>query len=128
MDIHIRANATPSTAAIIEVDRGGGTVLTTHGHGIIDVHSNSKEKEFSLGGSYGVNEGQFKLNVLGMINRELSISDTHKLRAMYDADIQAGDRVIWNGETYEVDGEVFKTKSPTGRVSSTRCTIAKWAG
>ena len=60
--------------------------------------------------------------------RELSISDTHKLRAMYDADIQAGDRVIWNGETYEVDGEVFKTKSPTGRVSSTRCAIAKWAG
>ena len=45
-----------------------------------------------------------------------------------DADIQAGDRIIWNGDTYEIDGEVFHTKSPTGRVSSTRCTLVKWSG
>lgn len=60
--------------------------------------------------------------------REIAVSDQRRLRAMYDADIQAGDRVVWNGETYEVDGEVFKTKSPTGRVSSTRCALARWRG
>ena len=60
--------------------------------------------------------------------RELQISDTYRLRALYDADIQPGDRIGWNGETYEVDGDVFRTKSPTGRVSSTRCTIARWQG
>ena len=61
-------------------------------------------------------------------DRVLNVSDRRTLRAPYNADIQAGDRVIWNGETYEVDGEVFHTKSPTGRVSSTRCTLVRWKG
>ena len=56
------------------------------------------------------------------------VSDRRTLRAMYDADIQTGDRVVWNGTLYEVDGEVFHTKSPTGRVSSTRCTLVRWRG
>ena len=57
-----------------------------------------------------------------------NVSDRRTLRASYDADIAVGDRVIWNGETYEVDGEVFHTKSPTGRVSSTRCTLVRFTG
>ena len=31
-------------------------------------------------------------------------------------------------ETYEIDGDVFHTKSPSGRVSSTRCALVKWSG
>lgn len=60
--------------------------------------------------------------------RLVNVSDRRTLRAMYDADIQAGDRVVWDGKTYEVDGEVFHTKSPTGRVSSTRCSLVRWNG
>jgi len=60
--------------------------------------------------------------------RTLNVSDSRTLRASYDADIQAGDRVIWNGDVYEVNGEVFHTKSPTGRVSSTRCQLVRWTG
>lgn len=60
--------------------------------------------------------------------RVLNVSDRRTLRAMYDADIQAGDRITWNGETYEIEGEVYHTKSPTGRVSSTRCTLVRWSG
>ena len=60
--------------------------------------------------------------------RVLQVTDRRTLRAPYDADIQAGDRVIWNGETYDVEGEVFHTKSPTGRASSTRCTLARFKG
>ena len=60
--------------------------------------------------------------------RVTQVSDRRTLRADYAADIQAGDRVIWNGDTYEVDGEVFHTKSPTGRISSTRCTLVRWEG
>ena len=60
--------------------------------------------------------------------RVLNISDRRTLRAPFDADVQAGDRVIWNGETYEIEGEVFHTKSPTGRVSSTRCTLVRFKG
>ena len=61
-------------------------------------------------------------------DRVLQVSDRRTLRAMYDADILPGDRVIWNGATYDIDGEVFHTKSPTGRVSSTRCTLVRWEG
>lgn len=61
-------------------------------------------------------------------SRTMQISDARTLRAGYDADIKPGDRVVWNGATYEVDGEVFHTKSPTGRVSSTRCNLKRWEG
>lgn len=60
--------------------------------------------------------------------RTLNVSDRRTLRAKYDADIKAGDRIVWEGNTYEVEGEVFHTKSPTGRVSSTRCTLVRWDG
>ena len=61
-------------------------------------------------------------------DRTLNISERYTLRAKYDADIEAGDRIVWNGNTYEIEGEVFHTKSPTGRVSSTRCTLVRWVG
>lgn len=60
--------------------------------------------------------------------RVTQVDDRRRLRCMYDADVEKGDRVVWDGATYEVDGEVFKTKSPTGRVSSTRCALARWEG
>ena len=61
-------------------------------------------------------------------DRTLNIIDKRLLRAPYDADIQAGDHVIWNGEEYAIDGEVYHTKSPAGRASSTRCTLIRWQG
>lgn len=60
--------------------------------------------------------------------RLLNVNDSRTLRANYDADIQEGDRVIYDGNIYEVSGEVFHTQSPTGRASSTRCTLTRWTG
>ena len=60
--------------------------------------------------------------------RALQNRDSRTLRANYDADIKSGDHIMWNDATYEVDGEVFHTKSPTGRVSSTRCSLIRWEG
>lgn len=60
--------------------------------------------------------------------RVLNVSDKRTLRANYDADIKEGDRIIYDGNVYEVSGEVFHTKSPTGRASSTRCAMARWTG
>ena len=57
-----------------------------------------------------------------------SIEDARTLRANYDADIQEGDRVAYDGNLYEVSGEVFHTQSPTGRASSTRCRLIRWTG
>ena len=61
-------------------------------------------------------------------DRVTQVTDRRTLRANYGADIMPGDRIIWKGDTYEIDGEVFVTVSPTGRVSSTRCTLARWEG
>ena len=60
--------------------------------------------------------------------RVVQVTDRKTLRALYDADVQAGDRIIYAGTTYEIDGEVIKTASPTGRVSSTRCELVRWEG
>ena len=60
--------------------------------------------------------------------RVVNVTDRYKLRAMFDADIRAGDRIVWRGCTYEVDGDVFHTKSPTDRISSTRCQLVRWEG
>lgn len=60
--------------------------------------------------------------------RVLNVADGRTLRARYAADIQPGDRIVWDGAVYEVDGDVFHSKSPTGRVSSTRCSLVRWEG
>ena len=60
--------------------------------------------------------------------RVVNVADRRTLRAMYDADVQPGDRIRYEDEIYEVDGEVFHSKSPTGRVSTTRCALARWEG
>jgi len=60
--------------------------------------------------------------------RVVNVADSFTLRAPYDADVRPGDRVRYGGETYEVDGEVFHSKSPTGRVSTTRCALRRWEG
>ena len=55
-------------------------------------------------------------------------TNRYNFRTNFSADIEPGDRIEWLGECYEIDGEVFRTKSPTGRVSSTRCTLVRWEG
>ena len=60
--------------------------------------------------------------------RMVNVAESRTLRAPYDADVRPGDRVVFEDETYEVDGEVFHSKSPTGRVSTTRCKLRRWNG
>lgn len=60
--------------------------------------------------------------------RAVNVADSMTLRAGYDADVRPGDRVVHDGVVYEVDGEVFRSKSPTGRVSTVRCALRRWEG
>lgn len=94
------------------------------------INSGMEKRDWSNAASHTVNRVQVVAQSTSRDydGRVLNVSDRRTLRANYDADIKAGDRVIWKGETYEVDGEVFHTESPTGRVSSTRCTLARWSG
>lgn len=50
--------------------------------------------------------------------RVLGMSDTYNIFANLDADVHAGDRIIFEGKTYDVDNEPGIWNSPTGRVSS----------
>lgn len=61
-------------------------------------------------------------------DRVIQLSDRRTFRANFDADVKSGDRIVYEEATYEVEGEVFHTKSPTGRASSTRCTLVRWEG
>lgn len=61
-------------------------------------------------------------------DRTLQVDDRRTLRAPYGSDIQKGDHVVVGDNIYEIDGDVFHIKSPTGRVSSTRCTLVRWEG
>ena len=60
--------------------------------------------------------------------RTTQVTEGGTLRARYEADIRPGDRIVWNDTTYEIDGEVYHTKSPTGRISTTRCSLIRWEG
>lgn len=44
------------------------------------------------------------------------------------ADVQAGDRITFDGVTYEVQGEVTRHYSPTGSIAHKQAKIACWKG
>lgn len=50
--------------------------------------------------------------------RVLGMSDTYNVYTNLDADVHAGDRIVFEGNTYDVDREPGIWNSPTGRVSS----------
>lgn len=44
------------------------------------------------------------------------------------SDIQEGDRVVFAGDTYVVDGIPYEWESPTGRVSHLQARLRRWEG
>lgn len=49
------------------------------------------------------------------------------LYAPSGADIQAGDRITYEGVRYAVSGAPMAWKSPTGRVSHVQCSLIDWS-
>lgn len=60
--------------------------------------------------------------------RVLGISDLYTLFAPPDADIQAGDRIEFDGKTFEVAGEVRVQPSATGRLDHIQVTLRRYHG
>ena len=50
------------------------------------------------------------------------------LIAPYGSDIREGDRIVYGGRTYEVDGIADDRESPTGAVSHMRAALVAWSG
>ncbi len=45
-----------------------------------------------------------------------------------NADVLAGDRIVYEGNTYIIDGEPKIWQSPTGRVSHMQLQVERWHG
>lgn len=60
--------------------------------------------------------------------RVLGISDLYTLFAPPDADIQAGDRIEFDGKTFEVAGEVRVQPSATGHLDHIQTTLRRYHG
>ena len=65
---------------------------------------------------------------LSQDGRVLGIMDGYTLYAPTDADIQAGDRIEYGGNTYTITGDVRAWKSPAGAVAHLVVNLARWSG
>lgn len=65
---------------------------------------------------------------LSMDGRELGISEGFTAYFPPGSDVQAGDRIRYEGKTYTIMGEVKPWKSPTGLVSNLQAALERWYG
>ena len=60
--------------------------------------------------------------------RVLGVSDGYTLYAPLTADIKAGDRIVYNGESYTINGEPRAWKSPFGAVEHLVVNLMRYYG
>ena len=60
--------------------------------------------------------------------RVLGVSDGYTLYAPLNADIKAGDRIMYNNEYYEINGEPRAWKSPFGAVGHLVVNLMRYYG
>lgn len=65
---------------------------------------------------------------LSQDGRVLGIAESFTIYMQPDADIQEGDRIVYEGNTYIVSGMTRPWSSPTGALSNKQATIERWEG
>lgn len=65
---------------------------------------------------------------LSQDGRVLGVSDGYTVYMPPDTDVQAGDRIVYDGDTYTINGRPRKWKSATGRLDHIMISIERWAG
>lgn len=60
--------------------------------------------------------------------RVLGISDGMTVYVPSGADVEAGDHIVIDNETYEINGEPRKWTSPTGNVSNIQLNLKRYSG
>lgn len=65
---------------------------------------------------------------LTLDGRELGIMQGLTAILPPDSDVKAGDRIVYNGNTYEIDGEPKIFSLPTGTVTNMQLNLKRWAG
>jgi len=67
-------------------------------------------------------------NTLSQDGRVLGVFDGYTCYAPIDADIQAGDRIKFNGQVYEINGEPNLWTSATGNLNNMLLNLVRWSG
>lgn len=67
-------------------------------------------------------------NTLSQNNHELGLFDGYTCYAPITADIQAGDRIEFNGEIFEINGEPNRWTSATGNLNNMLLNLVRWSG
>ena len=65
---------------------------------------------------------------LSQDGRALGISDGYTAFLPPNADVAAGDHIIYNGKEYAIDGEPRQWFSPTGRLDNIQLSLVRWDG
>ena len=84
----------------------------------------SKPNELTINGC-SVQPGSTSLSEDG---RVLGISDGYTAYLPPTADVQAGDRIVYNGETFEIRGDIRPWHSATGAVDHILLNLARYSG
>lgn len=65
---------------------------------------------------------------LSQENRTLGITDVYTCFLPPQADVMAGDKIVYEGKEFQIIGEPRKWSSPTGRVSHIQVQLQRWSG
>ncbi|MBQ9703914.1 MAG: hypothetical protein IJV68_05155 [Clostridia bacterium] len=65
---------------------------------------------------------------LSLDGRVLAVMDGLTVYVPYGSDVKAGDHIVADGETYEINGEPRAWKSPTGNRSNIQLNLVRWTG
>ena len=67
-------------------------------------------------------------NTLSQDGRVLGVYDGYTCYAPANADIQPGDRIEFNGQVFEINGEPNHWQSATGNLNNMLLNLVRWSG
>lgn len=60
--------------------------------------------------------------------RQVSVADEWVLRAPAGTSIPSNARIVWNGDTYQINGAAMQWRSPSGALTHVQARLKRWAG
>ena len=113
--------AWPYSWATQKIKRIRPGVKTVRGSEIFDWNNTD---ELEIGGCSMQPAG----NTLSQDGRVLGVFDGYTCYAPANADIQAGDRIEFEGQTFEINGEPNRWTSATGNLNNMLLNLVRWSG
>ena len=113
LGIRLRIDVNPRTAAVLEVDKATGNVLSGQGSGLIDLEVHPAQDVFHINGDYNISGGTYHFVALGIAKRDFTIQD--------------GSTVKFNGDIMDSDlniNALYRTKTSLGTLIADSTSIS----